>query len=108
MESGRGYARFFFKDAVGRVSAVTSDFRKRYPNLYDRKQIYHRNSPASSYRSAVGKIIDGYFKQVYEICEYDPVKIKELEKCPISDYYLLLNNLVERVEKAKLDKAKKK
>jgi len=106
MESGRGYARFFFKDAPQRISAVLDYARKRYPDLFDGNKVYKRNTPGSSYRNIVGKLIQDRYDQLYHLAEYDPHKIMDYERIPIMDYYMILNSRVQAVQKAKESKAR--
>ena len=101
MESGWGYARFFFSNAPKRVSAVIEFARKRYPDLFVSNKNDKRNSPGSSYRNIVGKSINDRYDQLCKMADYQPSKIKELEGAPIMDYYMILNSRVQAAMKAK-------
>lgn len=95
MESGWRYARFFFQDAVKRIGSVIEYARKGYPDLFDSVKSNRRNTPQASYRYIVGRIMKDKYNELAALCGYDPGKIREMERAPISDYYLILDRRVE-------------
>ena len=100
MESGWGYARFFLQDAPKRTRAVIEFAGKRFPDLFNGVQKHKRNTPSGGYRRIVGGVINDRYSQLCALGNYEPGRIAELERCPIIDYYMILNSRVQEAEKA--------
>jgi hypothetical protein len=100
VESGRGYARFFFNTACKGLDTVFDYARSKFKNVFPGGKSDRQNTPQASYQYIVGRGVDDRQRQVYMLAENDPTRVEGFMRLPLVEYYGILDNKLEQLKKA--------
>ena len=82
---------FFFANAFAGFDTLFRFGANRFKHLFGDNREGEPNSPERSFRSIVAERHESRYVELIRLADSDPIKIKELEKMPLVDYWHLLN-----------------
>jgi hypothetical protein len=99
VESVRGYAGFFYDDAVKRLDTLFEIARKQCKNVFSGGGTDRQPSPGRPAGYYIQQGINDRYRQLCWMATDDPLKIQALEKMPLLEYFLLLDKRLGDIKK---------